>query len=194
MWTAYRQQVQDILTDLTVTGFDGNGIATETAFSRWTDLALGLGMNGSLHCMGNGASASMASHFAADITKNCHIRANVFTDCALITALANDHGYENGYAVALTRYARAGDLVVAISSSGESPNILNACRESRRMGAHVVTLSGKKPDNGLRALGELNFYVPASTFSLAESAHAVILHHWTDRLETAAAARREGKA
>ncbi len=127
----------------------------------------------------------MASHFAADITKNCGIRSSVFTDCALITALGNDIGFENAYAGALARYAISGDLLVAISSSGNSPNIVNACREAQRLGVSVVTITGKKPDNHARSLGALNFYVPAATFSLAESAHAVILHHWTDRLEAA---------
>ncbi len=125
----------------------------------------------------------MASHFCADITKNCGIRANVFTDAALITALGNDNGFENTFAVALDRCAMSGDMLVAISSSGDSPNIVAACKEAARLGVNVVTVTGKKPDNRVRRLGSLNFYVPAESFSLAESAHAVILHHWTDRLE-----------
>lgn len=191
MWQTYLTQVRSVLDGQAATDGAGAGLTPDEAFDRWTALAMGLDPDGSLHIFGNGASASMASHFAADITKNCRIRANVFTDCALVTALANDHGYENAYAIALTRYARRGDLVVAISSSGESPNIVNACREARAMRAGVVTISGKRPDNALRSLGDLNFYVPAASFSLAESAHAVILHHWIDRLAAACAERKE---
>lgn len=192
MWMAYLGQVQDVLARLAVTAGGGAELRPDAAFERWVGLALGLGAGGSMHLIGNGASASMASHFAADITKNCRIRANVFTDCALVTALANDHGYENAYAIALTRYARKGDLLVAISSSGESKNILTACRQAMNMGVDVVTLSGKNPGNRLRGVGNLNFHVPAKTFSLAESSHAVILHHWTDRLEAASALRGWG--
>ena len=184
MWNGYRNMVMAILDRLAVTGRDRAAISPEDAFGRWVEMATRLDRNGSIHLVGNGASASMASHYAADITKNCGIRANVFTDCALITALANDNGYENAYAVALDRYGRPGDLMVAISSSGDSPNIVNACRKAGCMGVALVTLSAKKPDNAIRSLGDLNFYVPGETFSLAESAHAVILHHWTDRLES----------
>lgn len=190
MWAGYRRHVASILDRLTVTDAAGAAVWPDDAFDRWVAMATGLERGGSIHLVGNGASASMASHFAADISKNCDIRANVFTDCALVTALANDNGYENVYAVALDRYGLQGDLLVAISSSGNSPNIVNACREARRMGVFVVTLSAKKPDNAIRAMGDLNFYVPGETFSLAESAHAVILHHWTDRLEAAQRSRQ----
>ena len=183
MWIKYCGQVAEILNGLIVTGKSGDQVPAEEAFASWVDRARSLARGGSLHFIGNGASASMASHFATDITKNCGIRSSVFTDCALITALGNDLGFENAYAAALARYALRGDLLVAISSSGNSPNIINACREAERLGVCVVTITGKKPDNPVRSLGLLNFYVPAATFSLAESAHAVILHHWTDRLE-----------
>lgn len=183
MWQDYMEKIQDILGRLAVTDEQGRAIAPEDGFARWTDMACGLPANGSLHLIGNGASAAMASHYAADITKNCGIRAMVFTDCALVTALGNDNGFENAYAVALNRYARQADLLVAISSSGESPNIVNACHEAKQLGVGIVTITGKKPSNTVRKMGMLNFHVPAPSFSLAESAHAVILHHWTDRLE-----------
>lgn len=185
MWADYLDEVMRVLARLAVTDATGGPVVPEDAFVRWAGMATALGRGNSIHLIGNGASASMASHFAADITKNCGIRADVFTDAALLTALANDNGYDNGYAIALERYAIPGDLLVAISSSGNSPNIINACLQARCQGLEVVTLSGKRQDNRLRSLGVLNFHVPGETFSLAESAHAVILHHWTDRLEQA---------
>lgn len=187
MWATHLRRLEKVLAGLVVVDGEGNTLPADAAFDQWIELASTLDSDNSMHLVGNGASASMASHFAADITKNCRIRANVFTDCALITALANDYDYENAYAIALSRYARKSDLMVAISSSGESLNILNACRQAADMGVSVVTLSGKKTDNRLRSLGMLNFYIPAESFSLAESAHTVILHHWIDRLEAAAA-------
>lgn len=185
MWNTYISKVNEILSGLTVTDQSGAPIPVAEAFSRWVMLAMNPRPGFSIHLVGNGASSSLASHIAADITKNCRIGAGVFTDPALLTALSNDHGYENAFAIALTRYANQGDLIVAISSSGESPNILNACREAGTMGVDIVTLSAKKSTNTLRTLGLLNFYVAGPSFSLAESAHAVILHHWIDCLESA---------
>lgn len=183
MWKDYINKVADILSGLLVTNREGLPLSVEDGFIRWVALARNGRPDFAIHLIGNGASASLASHFAADVTKNCGIGAGVFTDPALLTALANDHGYEKAFAIALTRYANNGDLLVAISSSGESPNIINACEEAKKREVDVVTLSGKKPTNTLRRLGALNFYVDGPTFSLAESAHAVILHHWIDRLE-----------
>lgn len=183
MWLEYVAKVGNVLSQLEVTDGAGGAVAPDDGFARWTGMAARLKPGGSLHLVGNGASASMASHFSTDITKNCGIRAGVFTDSSLITALGNDHGFEESYALALSRYGRPGDLLVAISSSGNSPNILNACRRAPELEIGVVTVSAKSGDNALRSLGDLNFYVPGKNFSLAESCHAVVLHHWTDMLE-----------
>lgn len=185
MWTEYRKRLTYVLDGLVVTTGSGEEISVEDGFARWTAKAIGLAHGCSLHFIGNGASASMASHFSADITKNCGIRANVFTDAALITALGNDNGFENAFSTALNRYGLKGDLLIAISSSGMSANVVNACLEAARLGIDSVTITAKQSGNQTRRLGSLNFYVPAESFSLAESAHAVLLHHWTDRLETA---------
>jgi len=74
-------------------------------------------------------------------------------------------------------------MLVAISSSGRSPNILAAVRVARQCRLNVVTLSAMKAGNQLRRRGTLNVYVPADTYGFAESCHAVILHHWMDRVE-----------
>src|SRR5439155_15434224 len=108
------------------------------------------------YLIGNGASASMASHFAADLAKNAHLHTEVFSDLALITAISNDMGYEHVFAEPLSRRARRGDMLVAISSSGRSPNVLRAVETARRLGLFVVTLSAFAPDNHLRAQGHVN--------------------------------------
>ncbi|MDR1612790.1 MAG: SIS domain-containing protein [Planctomycetota bacterium] len=189
IWQTYIGQIAEVLAKLEAADDTGAGLDPDAAFSMWVDLAVGLPPNGAIHLIGNGASAAMASHFAADITKNCGFRANVFTDCALLTAMANDYGYETAYAIALDRYAIPGDLLVAVSSSGESPNILNACRRANELGITVSTVSGMSAGNTLRSLGRLNFYVPAPSYGLAESSHSALLHHWTDRLEAIHKAR-----
>jgi len=138
---------------------------------------------GRLFLAGNGASASMASHFATDLAKNAGIRTQVFTDLSLLTALGNDIAYEAVFAEPLRWYAEAGDILVAISSSGNSPNIVQAVLAAKELGLTVVTLSGMRPDNRIRGLGELNLYLPAPTYGLAESCHAFLLHCWMDQLE-----------
>ena len=138
---------------------------------------------GTIFLVGNGASASMASHFSADITKNLHIRTQIFTDLSLITACANDICYEEVYAEPLHWSMKRGDMLVAISSSGNSPNIVRAIDTAKAIGGRIITLSAMDVDNKIRSMGDLNFYIPANTYGLAETCHAAILHYWVDLME-----------
>lgn len=137
---------------------------------------------GTIFLVGNGASASMASHVAADLAKNAHIRTEVFSDLALITAVANDISYDQVFAEPLQRRMQPGDMLVGISSSGNSPNVINAATKARELGGEVITLTAMAPNNRLRQAGSLNFYLPGDTYSLAESGHAAVLHHWIDMM------------
>ncbi len=138
--------------------------------------------HGQIFLIGNGASSAMASHIAADLCKNAHISTRCFSDAALLTALANDCGVEFMFADPIRRQGNANDMLVCISSSGESPNIIQAVKQARELGMLVVTLSGMKPGNNLRRMGDLNFYAPAETYGFAETAHAAILHYWVDNV------------
>jgi D-sedoheptulose 7-phosphate isomerase len=124
----------------------------------------------------------MASHISADLAKNAFLHTRVFTDLSLITAVANDLCYEEVYAEPLRRCLKPGDMVVAISSSGRSPNIIRAVEETANLGGLVITLSAMSPDNPLRTRGTYNFYVPAESYGLAETSHAAILHFWVDQM------------
>ena len=137
----------------------------------------------SIYLIGNGASASMASHFAADLAKNAHLHTEVFYDLSLITAISNDIGYESIFAEPLRRRAKNGDMLIAISSSGTSKNILHAIEVAQKSGLKIITLSAMSPENPLRTSGHLNVYVPAQTYGSVETCHAVILHHWMDTME-----------
>lgn len=130
--------------------------------------------------IGNGASASMASHIAADLNKNAKLKTRVFTDLALLTALVNDLGVEHMFAEPLSQQASKGDMLVVISSSGNSRNLVHAVEHARELGLYVVTFTGMEPGNQLRKLGDLNFYIPAPDYGLAESGHAALLHFWVD--------------
>ena len=133
-----------------------------------------------VYYLGNGASASMASHFAADMAKIGGVRTMVFTDLSLLTAIANDVSYEDVYAEPLKWYMKRKDMVVVISSSGNSPNIVRAVHQAKELGGTVITISAMSENNAIRKSGDLNFYVPAKTYGFAETAHAAILHFWMD--------------
>ncbi len=122
--------------------------------------------------VGNGGSAAMASHVAVDLTKNAGVRAINFNEADLITCFANDYGYEEWMAKAVEQYGDAGDVLIAISSSGKSLNILNACEAARRMRfAAVITCSGLAPDNPLRRLGDENLWADSRAYNLVELTH-----------------------
>ena len=126
--------------------------------------------------VGNGGSASIASHMAIDYSKNAGLRAIAFNDAAALTCLGNDVGYDNVFGKQVELYGAAGDLLIAISSSGNSANIVNAALAARRGGIGVLTLSGFKPDNRLRKLGDVNFYVPNNLYGFVELSHLAICH------------------
>ena len=124
---------------------------------------------------GNGGSAAIASHCAVDFTKNAGVRCVNFNEADLITCLANDYGYERWLAKALQLYADPGDLVILISSSGASRNMLEAARYARRKELTVVTFTGFAPDNPLRAVGALNVWVDSRAYNVVEMTHHIWL-------------------
>jgi len=163
---------------------DGTAVGQDAGFAEWRDVTLQLReQRGTVYMIGNGASASMASHFAADLAKNGRLHTQVFSDLSLITAISNDMGYEHVFAEPLRRRGQRGDLLVAISSSGRSPNILAAVDVADELEISVVTLSAKDAENPLRKRGDLNLYVAAETYGLAETAHAAALHWWMDLIQ-----------
>ncbi len=125
--------------------------------------------------VGNGGSAAMASHLSVDLTKAAGMRAINFNEADLLTCFANDYGYENWVARALEAYADSNDLVVLISSSGNSKNIINGVAQARTMGLPVITLSGFKSENPLRTLGDINFWCDSEAYNVVEMTHHVWL-------------------
>ena len=182
IWSTNIDEIAKCLRCLTATDGDGKPFDIEAAFALWTDWTVQIReRKRTIFLIGNGASASMASHVAADLAKNAHVHTEVFTDLALITAIANDLSFQEIFSEPLQRRLVPSDMVVAISSSGQSPNILQAVQTTRKLGGRVVTLSAMKPENPLRNLGDLNFYIPAQAYGIAETCHAAILHYWIDR-------------
>ncbi|MCP5107718.1 MAG: SIS domain-containing protein [bacterium] len=124
---------------------------------------------------GNGASAAIAGHCALDFTKQAGVRAVNFNESSLITAFANDYGYENWVARALDFYADTGDIVVLISSSGKSENMIRAANFAREKSLTLITFTGFSPDNPLKQLGDLNFWVDSRAYNIIECTHMIWL-------------------
>ncbi len=165
------------------TDVEGLPLEAEEGLERALGLLRATGARGGkVYLVGNGGSAAVASHAATDLMRGAGLRAATVHDAPLLTCLSNDHGYERAYALALGRHLRRGDLVVAISSSGRSPNILNAARVALATGASLLTLSGFRGDNPLRALGTLNYWLESDDYGVVELGHLFLLHHLTDRL------------
>lgn len=126
--------------------------------------------------IGNGASAAISSHMATDFWKNGGIRAMAFNDSSLLTCIGNDYGHEHLFAKPIEMFSDPGDILMAISSSGRSVNILNGVKAARKKSCQVITFSGFQAENPLRLLGDLNFYVPASEYGPVEILHHSICH------------------
>lgn len=124
---------------------------------------------------GNGGSAAMASHVCVDLVKAAEIRAVNFNEADLITCFANDYGYENWVSRAIEAYADKGDVIILISSSGQSENIINAAKKANEMDLSLITLSGFLSSNPLRNFGDINFWLDSNQYNYVEMTHHIWL-------------------
>tara|TARA_B000000460_G_C21330882_1_gene312751 strand:+ start:67 stop:618 length:552 start_codon:yes stop_codon:yes gene_type:complete len=131
---------------------------------------------------GNGGSAAMASHVSVDFTKVAKVRTVNFNEADLLTCFANDFGYERVYEKCLEYYADSGDLFIAISSSGQSRNMVNAAHYAQSNGLEVITFSGFDKNNPLRSTGNLNFWVDSSGYNIVEMVHHIWLLSIVDNI------------
>lgn len=165
------------LDETTVTSDSGAPLKLNQAVDRVIALARSTHAAGNkLIFVGNGGSAAIASHMATDYSKNGNIRSLALNDSSMLTCLGNDLGYDRVFAKQIELHARPGDLVIAISSSGRSANILNAVTAARVAGCTIVTLSGFTPDNPLRGLGDINFYIASDRYGFVEISHLTLCH------------------
>lgn len=132
--------------------------------------------------IGNGGSAAMASHVAVDLTKAAGCRAITFNEADLLTCFANDYGYEYWVEKALNFYADKEDIIILISSSGTSKNILNGANWAKKNGNVVITLSGFDPNNPLRKTGHINLWVDSKGYNIIEMTHHIWLVSIVDYL------------
>ena len=130
--------------------------------------------------IGNGGSAAIASHMTVDFMKQAKIRTINFNDSSVLTALANDISYDEVFSHPIEKFADEGDILIGISSSGNSENIVRGAQMAAKFGCKVITCSGFNEDNRLRKLGDLNFYVPTQSYGIAETLHQLITHEIMD--------------
>jgi D-sedoheptulose 7-phosphate isomerase len=132
--------------------------------------------------IGNGASASIASHMATDFWKNGNVRALAFNDASGLTCISNDFGYKHVFEKPVEMFSNSGDILVAISSSGRSENILRAAKAAKANNLKIITLSGFSEDNPLRIMGDINFYIPSDSYGHIEVLHHSICHCLVDTI------------
>lgn len=132
--------------------------------------------------IGNGGSAAIASHVSVDLVKTAGLRAINFNEADLITCFSNDYGYEHWMEKALEAYADEGDLLISISSSGQSGNIINATTKATDIGLDIITFSGFSELNPLRSMGIINFWVDNKIYNMVELTHHVWLSAIVDYL------------
>lgn len=168
--TAYKQEFDAY--------FNNSGV--ETDMQRAVDV---IRNTRAIFFLGNGGSNSICSHMMEDFMKLAGYPTYSFSDAALITCYSNDFGYDKAMAEWMKLFFTKDDLLVAISSSGESVNVINAVKYARSKNGKVITLSAFKESNALRQLGDINFHINVHNYGIAECYHQVILHIILDSLK-----------
>lgn len=179
---SYIAQFGSLLECSEVTGKDGTPLGIEPGMSDAMQLLAQVRkFFGSVYVIGNGGSAGVASHAVIDFVNVAKLRAFTLHEPALMTCMANDYGYENAFARLLAQMAKPGDVLIAISSSGNSKNIRNAAVQMADIGGKVITLSGFAGNNPLRSLGDINIWLDSNNYGLVEIGHQFVLHNMSDR-------------
>ena len=177
----YFAAIKNGLDAMIATDKEGAVLGHDEALEAWADKCEELKKEkGIFFFCGNGASATMAEHMSHDCFQNADFLTETCSETSHITAISNDVSYEDVFSYRISKMLGEKDVLITISSSGNSPNVVKAIKTARELGVFIVTVSGKKEDNQSRQMGDLNFYVPLETYGMVESAHAVLLHCWLD--------------
>jgi D-sedoheptulose 7-phosphate isomerase len=161
-----------------------NNLDPEVIASFATHLENAYNSNQSIYVIGNGGSAANASHFAQDLAKGIFfekpvaktMKAISLTDnIAHITAIANDTGYQNIFSAQLNTYAQNSDVLICISGSGNSENIVEAVKAAKQKNMFVIGVTGF--DGGqLKSMANFSVHVPLNEMCTVESIHSIIFH------------------
>ena len=124
---------------------------------------------------GNGGSAAIASHVSVDLTKNAGIRSVNYNEADLITCFSNDFGYSRWIEKAIEFYGKSSDILVLISSSGRSQNMINACKAAKRKKINVISFTGHLKNNPLSRITQLSLWIDSRAYNFIENTHQIWL-------------------
>ena len=161
----YNQSIFDLLNDFDTSLIDNSVSLINNCKNN----------NGKVYIVGNGGSSSIASHVSVDLTKVANVQSDTFNNSNVITCFANDYGYENWVSEAIKAYTQKNDMLILISSSGTSKNILNAAKYCKKNQIPLITLSGFSNKNPLMQLGDVNIHVNSDNYNYIEMSHHIIL-------------------
>jgi len=140
------------------------------------DLLKKMKSQNTVHIFGNGGSATIASHFSMDLTNNTSIKCLAYNDPALITCYSNDFKYENWVSRSITKYGKKNDIVILISSSGKSKNMINAIKAARKKKfKSIISFTGFDKKNYLNKNSDISLWVNSKKFNLIENSHQFYL-------------------
>ena len=153
------------------------------ALDRAADILLDAYTGGAgVFSCGNGGSASIANHMQCDHLKGIRTNTDLMprvvslaSNVELLTAIGNDMGYENVFTYQLQSQARSGDVLIAVSSSGRSPNIVGALQWARDHGLHTIALTGFAGGEA-REMADVTIHIDSANYGIIEDLHQAIMH------------------
>lgn len=179
----YLDKIKDLLDHIAVTDGNSEKWKYRDGVGRIVEILRKCkAQKGCLYICGNGGSAGIAQHMTADFLKNGGIRTYNMYGQSTITCISNDLTYEYVFCKQLEMLAGCNDILIAISSSGESENIVKAIHEMRSVKGTVITFTGFREGNRIRRMGDFNIYVPADHYGMVESIHNLILQQMVDEI------------
>lgn len=179
----YIKELVETLENVQIFTENGMNLSYEAGIQKLVECFLEHKRNGAqVYFIGNGGSSAIASHMTADFMKNGGMRTYSLYDNAVTTCMGNDYGYAYVFSRPLAFLGQKNDLLVAVSSSGNSPNIVNAVRTAEAKHMDIVTLTGFKEDNMIKNLGYINIYVPCEKYGIVESIHNLMLQQVVDMI------------
>lgn len=179
----YINKVIKLLSEIEITAKNGERYEYYAGINKMVDILLDCKKKrqGVFLC-GNGGSAGIAQHMTADYIKNGGLQTHSLYEQATLTCISNDLSYEYVFCKQLELMARERDILIAISSSGSSKNIVRAIETMREFEGTVITLTGFRADNPIRKMGDINIYVPVEHYGMTESIHNLILQQVVDMI------------
>jgi len=191
----YLKEISCLLQKVSITTAEGEHLSYDAGIEKIVEMFTQCKRErrGVFFC-GNGGSAGIAQHMTADYMKNGGIQTHSLYEPTTLTCISNDFTYESVFSRQLELMVHRGDMLIAISSSGESENILNAIQMMRVLEGNVITLTGFREHNRIRSKGDMNIYVPKEHYGMVESIHNLLLQQIVDIIaEKAAEGPDEGR-